>query len=273
MRHRKIPSTGETIAALGLGTWQTFDAATSEKQKPLAQVLAVMQEYGGKLIDTSPMYGNAEKVIGALSTDTKWNDYFFYATKVWTTGKQHGMEQMKSSFLSMKRTIMDLIQIHNLTDWKTHLQTLIEWKKEGKVRYIGVTHYTDSMHGALEQILLKEKIDVVQFNYSIFSRNAEKKLLPLAEEKGVACLINRPFGEGKFFNNVKDKLLPPWAQEFGITSWSQYFLAYILSHPAVTCIIPATGNPEHARENYSLNLPSVLEEATRKKMIAYAENL
>ncbi len=272
MLYRKIPSTGQTIPALGLGTWQTFDVTTAKKQKPLAQVLAIMQENGGKLIDTSPMYGNAERTIGELTEDAKWRDYFFYATKVWTTGKQQGIAQMNSSFLKMKRTTMDLIQIHNLTDWKTHLETLIEWKKEGKVRYIGVTHYTDSMHGALEQILLKEKIDFVQFNYSIFSRNAEKKLLPLAAEKGVATLINRPFGEGNFFTKVKNKPLPPWVQELGIATWSQYFLGYIISHAAVSCIIPATGNPEHARENFSFN-PAQMEESTRKNMITYAENL
>jgi diketogulonate reductase-like aldo/keto reductase len=181
---------------------------------------------------------------------------------------------MESSFQKMNRDTMDLMQIHNLTDWKTHLQTLRDWKQEGKIRYIGITHYVDSAHDELEQILnTEEGIDFVQFNYSIFSRNAELRLLKAASDNGAATLINRPLGKGNAFSKVHNKQLPPWANDYGIKTWSQFFLLYIISHPAVTVVIPATANPAHASENYNLTTTALPDQAYREKMVQYIENL
>jgi diketogulonate reductase-like aldo/keto reductase len=273
MIKRKIPSTGEELPVLGLGTWSTFDVTDKSSMEPLSQVLQIMQQNGAKLIDSSPMYGNSEKVIGDLTADPKLSNYFFYATKVWTTGRQDGINQMESSFQKMRRSTMDLMQIHNLTDWKTQLHTLRAWKAQGKIRYIGITHYTDSAHPDLESVLKSEEgIDFVQFNYSIFSRNAERRLLNTAADRGVATLINRPFGKGRDFAAVKNKQLPQWVDEYSIKTWSQFFLLYIISHPAVTVVIPATANPIHALENFSITSDKLPDQAFRKKMAAFVEN-
>jgi diketogulonate reductase-like aldo/keto reductase len=272
MLKRIIPSTGEELPVLGLGTWQTFDVTAEGPLDALKKVLQIMENAKGKLIDSSPMYGNSEAVIGALTTSSKWSNYFFYATKVWTTGKEAGIRQMESSFQKMKRTTMDLMQVHNLTDWKTQLQTLKDWKSAGRIRYIGITHYTNAMHQELERILSVEAIDFVQFNYSIFSRNAEKSLLKAAADRGVATIINRPFGEGHAFAKVKTRPLPSWAKEYSIETWSQFFLLYIISHPAVHAVIPATGNPLHAMENF--NIPEDLPgQHFKEKMTAFIENM
>ena len=272
MIKRKIPSTGEELPVLGLGTWSTFDVPDKSSMEPLNQVLQIMQKAGSTLIDSSPMYGNSEKVIGDLTADPERSNYFFYATKVWTSGRQAGISQMESSFQKMKRSTMDLMQIHNLTDWKTQLHTLRAWKSEGKIRYIGITHYTDSAHEDLESILKSEEgIDFVQFNYSIFSRNAERRLLNTAADRGVATLINRPFGKGRDFSGVQSKQLPQWADEYSIKTWSQFFLLYIISHPAVTVIIPATANPAHALENFNITTVELPDQAFRNKMVSYVE--
>ncbi|MEO8404448.1 MAG: aldo/keto reductase [Chitinophagaceae bacterium] len=273
MLTRIIPSTNEELPVYGLGTWKTFDVDIQSPPDPLARVLQTMQKEGATLIDSSPMYGTAEEVVGELTGDKPWSNDFFYATKVWTTGKDEGIQQMESSFRKMKRTTMDLVQVHNLTDWKTQLQTLREWKEEGRVRYIGITHYTDSMHEELANILSTETLDFVQFNYSIFARNAEKKLLGIAADRGVATLINKPFGTGNDFNKVKNLQLPFWSKEYGIKTWSQFFIKYIISHPAVTCIIPATTNPAHAEENMKAVTDNLPDHAARKKMVNYITNL
>ncbi|MDR3667243.1 MAG: aldo/keto reductase [Ignavibacteriaceae bacterium] len=274
MIKRPIPSSGEELPVLGLGTWSTFDVTDKSSMEPLNQVLQIVQNAGCKLIDSSPMYGNSEKVIGDLTSYPKWSNYFFYATKVWITGKQHGIHQMESSFQKMKRTSMDLMQIHNLTDWKTQLRTLRDWKSEGKIRYIGITHYTDSAHEDLESVLNSEDgIDFVQFNYSIFSRNAEKSLLNTAADRGVATLINRPFGKGRDFSAVKNKQLPSWSNEYSIKTWSQFFLLYIISHPAVTVVIPATANPTHASDNFNLLAAEIPDQNFRNKMVAFIQNM
>jgi diketogulonate reductase-like aldo/keto reductase len=273
MIKRKIPSTGEELPVLGLGTWNTFDVTDKSSMETLSRVLQIMHQTGAKLIDSSPMYGNSEKVIGNLTADPKLSNYFFYATKVWTTGRQDGINQMESSFQKMRRNTMDLMQIHNLTDWKTQLHTLRAWKSQGKIRYIGITHYTDSAHSDLESILNSEEgIDFVQFNYSIFSRNAERRLLNIAADRGVATLINRPFGKGRDFASVKNKQLPQWADEYTIKTWSQFFLLYIISHPAVTVVIPATANPIHASENFNITSGHLPDQAFREKMASFVEN-
>jgi len=269
MLQRQIPATGEKLPAIGLGTWQTFDVGR-ESYENLSAVLDTFKSRGGKLIDSSPMYGKAESVVGAL-TSGKESEGFFFATKVWTEGKLSGIRQMEESFSRMKRKQMDLMQIHNLLDWKTHLHTLREWKEEGRIRYIGITHYTDAMHEALVKVLTTEKIDFVQFNYSISSRHAEKRLLPAAADHGVATLINRPFGEGQLFRKVQGKPLPGWATAQGFTSWSVFFLSWILSHPAVTCVIPATSSAQHAYENLEAGYLQLPDEALREKMSRYIE--
>lgn len=263
---RIIPSTQEALPAIGLGTWKTFDVSTHSNTEPLRQVLKTLHHAGGTLIDSSPMYGNAEEIVGELSEATSIADNFFYATKVWIEGKKEGIQQMQDSMHKMRRDSIDLMQIHNLVDWKTHLQTLREWKEEGKVKYIGITHYTDNMHDELARIISSEKIDFVQFNYSITARNAEKKLLPVAAEHGVATLINRPFGEGALFKFVLGKKLPAWAEDYNISTWAQFMLKFIVSHPAVTCVIPATSKPTHMQVNCLAGNEPLPDENVREKM-------
>ncbi|SFD92950.1 aldo/keto reductase [Spirosoma endophyticum] len=268
MLTRLIPSSKEALPVVGLGTWQTFDVLTPSAKEPLKDVLKTMHQYGGTLIDSSPMYGRSEGVVGELTAGSDLENQFFYATKVWTQGREAGIQQMNESFRLMRRKTMDLMQIHNLTDWKTHIKTLKDWKAAGKIRYIGITHYTDSMHGELEQILSSVPIDFVQFNYSIVSRNAEKRLLPAAAEHGVATLINRPLGEGGLFAKVRGKNLPDWVKEYGIESWGQFFLKFLLSHAAVTCVIPGTSKPDHMADNAKAGIGPLPDKATREKMAA-----
>jgi diketogulonate reductase-like aldo/keto reductase len=274
MLKRPIPSSGELLPVVGLGTWLQFDVGVSEvERKPLAEVLRLMLEQGGKLIDSSPMYGKSEQVIGDLTFEEGIENKFFYATKVWTSGRQNGIEQMETSLRKMRRKTIDLMQVHNLVDWQTHLKTLRNWKEEGKVRYIGVTHYTDSAHSQLEQIVKSRLVDFVQFNYSIRDRNAENGLLDAAKNNEVAVIINEPFATGSLFKKVKGKTLPHWASEFGMNNWSQLFLKYILADPAVTCIIPGTSDPGHLKDNMSAGYGPLPDEKTRLKMIHLVENL
>ncbi|MDQ6904112.1 MAG: aldo/keto reductase [Bacteroidota bacterium] len=269
---RKIPSSGEELPVVGIGTWKSFDVE-QDQYPTLKKVLDALHNGGGRLIDSSPMYGKSEEVIGAITSETDTANDFFYATKVWTTGKEQGIHQMKTSIKKMGRKTMDLMQIHNLTDWKTHMPQLRRWKEEGLIRYIGITHYTDASHEMLEKVMQSEKPDFVQLNYSIESRNAEKRLLDAASSLGIATLINRPFGTGDLFNKVKSKSLPGWAVENEIETWSEYFLKYIIAHPAVTCVIPATGNLEHEHENVKAGIGKLPEEELRKLMIDYLQRL
>jgi len=264
---RVIPSSGEELPVIGMGTWQTFDVPTGRAHPGLKEVLGKFHAAGGSLIDCSPMYGRAEQAIGEIVSPLEFRDEFFYATKVWTRGLQEGISQMESSLQKMKRRQMDLIQIHNLTDWRTHLPTLRRWKEAGKTRYIGITHYADSSHEELEKILRAEKLDFVQFNYSIDSRHAEKRLLAAAVDLGVATLINRPFGEGGLFRRVAGKPLPPWTKDWQIESWAAYFLKYVIAHPAVTCVIPATANSAHMTENLKAGRGPLPDRLLMKKMV------
>ncbi|MCG7857315.1 aldo/keto reductase [Flavihumibacter sediminis] len=274
MMQRIIPSSGEKLPVVGLGTWQQFDVGSDAAVRaPLKQVLQEMVRLGGKLIDSSPMYARSEEVIGDLTTETGHANDFFYATKVWTRGRQEGIDQMNASLKKMRRKTMDLMQIHNLVDWQTHFTTLRKWKEEGRIRYIGITHYTDSAHEDLERIIVKEKPDFVQFNYSIRERNAEKRLLAAAKDTGVAVIINEPFEKGELFGLVKGKSLPSWAAEYDINSWGQYFLKYIISHPAVNCVIPGTSNPKHVADNMGAGYGKLPDEAGRKKMISHLQQV
>src|SRR5688572_17153872 len=216
---RIIPSSGEKLSAIGLGTWQTFDVGENESERtPLKAVLKTLIEKGGRVVDSSPMYGSSEKVVGDLSTEVNLNEKLFIATKVWTSGEAEGIRQMNNSFSLLRRQKMDLMQIHNLVDWQTHLKTLQKWKEEGRVRYLGITHYTESAYSKIEQILNTTPLDFLQINYSLLSRKAEERLFPLAQEKKVAVLINQPFEEGALFSKVKGQSLPAWSKEFDCNS-------------------------------------------------------
>jgi diketogulonate reductase-like aldo/keto reductase len=267
---RKIPATGEELPVVGLGTWQSFDVgASQEERSTLKEVLTLMKEKGGTVIDSSPMYGSSEEVVGDLTNELNFQDSFFYATKVWATGKDDGIKQMNESFNKMKREKMDLMQIHNLVDWKIHIKTLRDWKEKGKLRYIGITHYAESAYNNLESIMKSEKPDFVQFNYSIDRREAENRLLPAAKDLGVAVLINRPYGGGNLFSKVHGKYLPDWAKEFEIESWGQFFLKFILSIDAVTCVIPGTSNPKHLVDNMLAGYGRLPDESTREKIAEF----
>jgi diketogulonate reductase-like aldo/keto reductase len=267
---RAIPSTGEKLPAVGVGTWQTFNVGQSEaERKPLTEVLQKMVEMGATVIDSSPMYGNSEAVVGDLSTQAGVNDKLFIATKVWTSGEAEGINQMHESFIFLKRKKIDLMQVHNLVDWQTHLKTLRKWKEEGKVRYIGITHYTDSTHATMANIIRNNPIDFVQVNYNLLDWNAEKELFPIAIDREVAVIINRPFEEGALFRRVSGKELPAWAADFDCKSWAQFFLKFILSHQAVTCAIPGTSKITHLVDNLGAAMGKLPDENQRNKMKDY----
>ena len=265
---RPIHATGEMLPAIGLGTWQTFDVSeASSEREPLREVLKTLVDKGGTVVDSSPMYGRSEGVVGDLSDELNLNATLFIATKVWTTGKENGIRQMNDSFRLIRRKKIELMQIHNLTDWETHLKTLRSWKDEGKIRYIGLTHYTSSAHDRLASIIAREQVDFIQVNYNLLDRHAGEKLLPFAQEKNVAVLINQPFESGSLFQRVRGKQLPPWAQEFDCNSWAQFFLKFILSHPAVTCAIPGTSKPHHMLDNMGAAYGRLPGEQHRREMV------
>ncbi|PSR55479.1 aldo/keto reductase [Adhaeribacter arboris] len=271
---RKIPSTNEPLPVVGLGTWQTFDVSPSPTVRaPLKEVLRQFVAMGGKLIDSSPMYGESEVVVGDLADELKVIKKLFMATKVWTQGRQQGITQMETSMREMRRNPLDLMQIHNLVDWQTHLATLRQWKAVGRIRYIGITHYLVSAFDNLEKIMRSESIDFVQLNYNITTREAANRLLPLAQDKNIAVIVNRPFESGSLFSAVKDKPLPEWAREFDCASWGQFFLKYILAHPAITCVIPATSKIKHLTDNMGAGYGRLPDAATRKRMEQYIEKL
>ncbi len=266
---RPIPSSGEKIPAVGLGTWRTFDVGASATERaPLKDVLQRFAELGGRVVDSSPMYGAAESVVGDLATDLAITDTLFLATKVWTSGRDTGVAQMEQSLRRLRRQRLDLMQIHNLLDWRTHLRTLREWKAAGRVRYVGVTHYTSSAYDELERVLRGEPLDFVQVNYSLGEREAERRILPLARDRGVAVLANRPFSEGGLFQRVRGRALPEWATALDCESWAQFFLKWILAHSAVTCVIPATSRPQHLVDNMKAGTGSLPDAATRERMAA-----
>jgi len=274
MMKRKIPSSGELLPVVGLGTWQTFDVGRNVEQRiQLLEVLKEMKSLGGTMIDSSPMYGSSEEVVGDLCQSIKNNDHFFYATKVWTHGKAAGTAQMKASMRKMQRDTMDLMQIHNLTDWKTHIKTLRDWKSEGKIKYFGFTHYTNDSHDLLAKLITQEHPDFVQFNYSINERHAEKRLLDIAKDNGTSVIINRPYDGGSLFRKIKEKELPDWCTELTIESWGQYFLKYILGHEAVNCVIPGTSKVEHVKDNMKSGYGRLPNEKERLKMLRHLQTL
>lgn len=269
---RTIPSSGERIPAVGLGTWQTFDVSqSSDERNALKDVLTTLLSKGGTVVDSSPMYGRSEEVVGDLSTALGINQQLFVATKVWTSGKESGIRQMNESFRLLRRERIDLMQIHNLVDWETHLKTLRAWKDEGKIKYIGLTHYTEGAHGQLEEIIRREKVDFIQINYNVVERKAERRLLPAAKDHGVAVLVNQPFESGSLFRRVRGMELPSWAAEFDCRSWAQLFLKFILAHPSVTCVIPGTSKPHHMSDNISAAFGELPTAKHCEKIVALLE--
>lgn len=266
---RPIPSSGEQLPVIGLGSWQTFD---TDDVAPITPVLERFLALGGRVIDSSPMYGKSEAAIGKmLAAIRKANPNApapFLATKVWTRGKDEGIAQMKRSMTRMGTTKLDLMQIHNLVDWKTHLRTLRTWKDAGTIRYIGITHYSHGEFDAMEKILETEKLDFVQLPYSVAERGAEKRLLPAAAAAGAAVLVMEPFASGALFARVKGKALPAVAKDIGCTSWAQLFLKFIIGHPAVTCPIPATSKVAHVEDNLGALRGPLPTEAQRKQIAA-----
>ena len=271
---RKIPSTGEDLPAVGLGTWQVFNVGNSAAERaPLREVLAAFSKAGGKVVDSSPMYGAAESVAGDLIAELGLREKLFVATKVWTSGREDGIAQMETSFKRLRVKTLDLMQVHNLLDVDTHTQTMLDWKSKGRIRYIGITHYTASAHADVERQLNKQKYDFLQINYSLAEREAEKTLLEICKSKGIAVIANRPFAEGAMFRRVRGKPLPPWAAELGIASWAQYFLKWIVGHPAITCTIPGTGKPEHMADNVAAGFGVLPDSKARTRMAEYFDSL
>ena len=271
MLTRPIPHSGEVLPVIGIGTWENFDFASKAPERvALAQVLDALFTGGGRLIDTSPMYGKAEALVGSLLADRR-EPKPFLATKVWTTGKREGVTQMEHSLKLLGTQQLDLMQVHNLVDWRSHLDTLKGWKAEGRVRYLGITHYTESAHAELESVMRAAPWDFVQLDYSLEDRAAEKRLLPLAAAQGMAVIVNRPFGGGGLIRKLRGKPLPEWAAGAGCDSWAALLLKFILAQTAVTCVIPGTGDPKHMHEILEAGEGSLPDDATLKHMRALAE--
>jgi aryl-alcohol dehydrogenase-like predicted oxidoreductase len=268
LARRPIGKTGENLPAVGLGTWQGLTRANLEASQA---VVSRFVELGGELVDTAPMYGDAESAIGDIMRALGVRDRLFVATKVLAQGREDGRRQMRASFDALDITRLDLMQVHNLTDWRTQLETLNELRAGGTVRYIGVTHYRVDAHPLLEQVVKQEKIDFVQLNYNLAVRDAERSLLPAAAERGVAVIVNRPFEEGALFARVRGRALPDWAAELECTSFAQIFLKFILAHPAVTCTIPGTDKVEHVADNLSAACGPLPDAALRRRMIEWFE--
>ena len=274
MLMRAIPASGEKLPVIGLGTWNVFDVnLTPDKQAQLSEVLSLFVKLGGKVIDSSPMYGRAEGVIGELAVKLRLRDPLFIATKVWTAGKQAGIEMMERSMDRFRTRRIDLMQVHNLVDVETQMSSLREWKEKGRIRYTGITHSEARGFGEVERIMRSWKPDFVQINYSVMEPGAAQRILPLAQEIRMAVIINRPFGGGGLFRQVSAKSLPPWAAEIDCRSWAQFFLKWIVAHPAVTCVIPATNNPRHVEDNMAAGLGRLPDAKMRQRMVELVSSL
>ncbi len=271
---KAIPASGEKIPVIGMGSWLTFDVGDNEAARATrVQVLQAFFDRGGALIDSSPMYGSSQEVIGHSLRQIKNKGALFAATKVWIYGQWLGIKQMEAARELWDVARFDLMQIHNMLDWKAHLETLKAWKAEGRIRHIGITTSHGRRHQDLERALAKEPFDFVQFTYNLVDRDVEQRLLPLAAERGIAVIVNRPFDGGTLFEPVRGKPLPAWAAEFDCSNWAQYFLKFIVSHPAVTCAIPATSRVAHMHENMGAGFGRLPDAGTRQRMRAYYEQL
>ena len=271
MLTRKIPVSGEALPVIGMGTWQTFDVGAGEAERaPLRDVLRTFVALGGRMIDSSPMYGQSETVVGDLASELKLRKALFVATKVWISGKEKGVRQMETSLRRLKVETVDLMQVHNLVDVDRHLETLRAWKEAGRVRHVGITHYTASAHEEVARVLATQPVDFVQINYSVGEREAERRLLSLAQDKGVAVIANRPFAGGDLFRRLRNQPLPAWAAEIECETWAQVLLKFVISHPAVTCAIPATSNVNHLMDNMRGGLGRLRDAALRARIAAAA---
>lgn len=271
---RKVPVSGEEIPVIGTGSSNTFDVGQDGAQRAVLQgVLRNLVEAGGRVIDTSPMYGSAEGVLGDLIDELGFGPRLWLATKVWTRGRAAGAEQIAESFERLRTQRLDLLQIHNLLDWREHVPTIRALQASGKVKYSGITHYRADAHAELERVLGAEKFDWLQVNYSLAEREAEDRLLPLCRERGIAVMANRPFADGAVFARVRGRPLPGWAEEVGCRSWGQFFLRFVISHPAVTCVIPATSKPAHMLDNAAAGQAPLPDDAGRRRMAAYWQEL
>jgi diketogulonate reductase-like aldo/keto reductase len=274
MVKRRIPSSGEEMPVIGMGSSNTFDVEDSAAATdPLREVLRALVEGGGTVIDTSPMYGRSEAVLGDLIADAGLRPRLWLATKVWTRGREAGAAQVAESMRRLRTERLELLQIHNLLDWREHLPTLRSLERAGKVRYSGITHYRADAHAELERVLTEERFDWLQVNYSLAEPAADARLLPFCRDKGIAVMANRPFADGEMFARVRGKPLPAWAAELGCASWAQFFLKYVASHPAVTCVIPATSKPGNMRDNVAAGVGPLPDERQRLRMREYWDAL
>lgn len=264
---KPIPSSGEQLPVIGLGTSRVFnvgrDVAELSKLREVVRILASVEN---SMLDTSPMYGEAERVTGDLVENLAVRKRLFFATKVWTDGRQAGIKQMQESQRLLKTHTIDLMQIHNLVDWKTHIETLRDWKEQGIIRYLGITHYTESAHDDVIRVINQTPLDFLQINYSLAEPEAENRVLPLAQHKGIAVIANRPFARGSLFRATRGQPLPDWAAEIGCDSWAQFFLKFAVSHPAITCAIPATSKAKHMLDNQAAGKGGLADSSTRKRM-------
>lgn len=274
MATRRVPSSGEELPVIGMGSSGTFDVGTAaESRAPLRAVLKSLVDAGGRVIDTSPMYGQSETVLGDLVAALGIRPGLWIATKVWTRGTAEGARQIEESLRRLRVDQLELLQIHNLVDWRAHVPTLRSMQESGKLRYTGITHYRSEAHEDVAAILRSEPFDFLQINYSIGDRDAEDRLLPLCQDKGIGVIVNRPFDDGALFEKVRDRPLPGWAAEVGAGSWGQFFLRYAVSHPAVTCVIPATAKAKHMADNCAAGLAPLPDARQRQRMSDYFESL
>lgn len=271
---RRIPGTDESVPVIGMGSSNTFDVGSgAAEREPLRDVLRLFTQAGGTVIDTSPMYGRSEEVLGELFAELELRPRIWLATKVWTRGRDAGVKQIADSMRKLRTDRLELLQIHNLLDWREHLPSLRDMKERGTLRYTGITHYRADAHAEVERILRAERFDWVQINYSLAEREAEHSLFPYCQERGIAVLANRPFADGALFDRTRGKDLPPWAAEYGCASWAQFFLRYAASHPAVTCVIPATAKPRHMQDNAAAGATPLPDARQRARMAEYFATL
>ena len=274
MISKQIPSSGEQLPVIGLGTLQAFDVAgTPEERAALGEVLQLLADHGGTLVDTSPRYGRAEAVVGDLGSELNLTDELFFATKVFSEGEQAGIDEMGTSLQRLHTPVLDLMQVHSMRDWEIHLPSIRKLKEQGKVRYMGITIHRDTGHEQMMKLMREENLDFIQVNYNLIERGAAKEVLPLAQELGVAVMINVPFAKADLFKKTSGLDLPDWAGDFDCDSWAQFFLKYVISHPAVTCVIPRTGNPHHMADNLMAGFGELPDQDTRLKMEAFIDRL
>jgi len=274
LTQRKIPSTGESLPIIGIGTARRYEAVTTEAERaPLREVLRQFKEMGGRVIDTAPSYGTAEMVVGDLVTELNIRESLFIATKVGAHGRDAGIAQLEQSFKHLRTPKIDLIAVHNLRDTQTQLRTLRQWKQAGRIRYVGITTSSERQHPELEQTMKAEALDFIQVDYALDNRKADQRILPLAADRGMGVMINLPFGRGRLFTAVQGQSLPIWAREFDCTSWAQFFLKYIVSHPAVTCAVPGTAKVEYLVDNLGAARGRLPDAAMRRRMESFIDGL